>query len=131
MDMEDDKLKELFKSYNPKLSPGARFMARLERNMEAVEEIKRQVVARRRCNSIAVVVASLVGFVTGVLLTLVYPVVEAWIAGADFSIPGLGVTVMSLDWQIGCWVVMAVVSVLAAINAYELTLSRLSGKRAG
>lgn len=87
--MEDDKLKELFKSYNPKLSPGARFMARLERNMEAVEEIKRQVVARRRCNSIAVVVASLVGFVTGVLLTLVYPVVEAWIAGADFSIPVL------------------------------------------
>lgn len=127
--MEDDKIKELFNSYNPKLSPGNRFMARLERNMAAVEDVKRQAVARRCYNTIAVVVASIVGFVTGVLLTLVYPLAGKWLAGADFSIPGLGVSVMSLDWQIACWVVMVVVCALAAINAYELTLSRLSARK--
>lgn len=129
MIMEDDRLRKLFEDFNPGLSPRSRFMARLERNMDAVEEVRRSTVAHRRYNRIAVVVASLAGFVSGVFLTLVYPLVSAWLSGTSLSIPAMGVRMVSIDWQIVCWIVMAVVCVLAAIGAYESTLSRLSARR--
>ncbi len=40
--MEEDKLKDIFKDFNPDLSSDSDFMSRLERSMKAVEIVKHQ-----------------------------------------------------------------------------------------
>ena len=43
MNNDDNKLKDLFASFEPELSSDAQFIARLERSMEAVEIIKKSL----------------------------------------------------------------------------------------
>ncbi len=39
--MEDEKIRELFSGFNPSLTPDEEFIDRLERNINAVESVKR------------------------------------------------------------------------------------------
>lgn len=71
--MEDDQLKDLFAGFNPPMGDDNQFMSKLERNLQAVEYAKMYCAQTRRKNRVAVVVASFVGFVCGVVFTLCYP----------------------------------------------------------
>lgn len=71
--MEDDQLKDLFAGFNPPMGDNNQFMSKLERNLQAVEFAKTHCAEARRKNRVAVVVASFVGFVCGVVFTLCYP----------------------------------------------------------
>ena len=79
--MEDDKLKDLFAGFNPPMGDNNQFMSKLERNLQAVEFAKTHCAEARRKNRVAVVVASFVGFVCGVVFTLCYPYLLGLIDG--------------------------------------------------
>ena len=79
--MEDDQLKDLFAGFNPPMGDDNQFMSKLKRNMQAVEFAKTHCAEARRKNCLAVVVASIVGFVCGVVFTLCYPYLLGLIDG--------------------------------------------------
>jgi len=125
--MEDDKIKDLFSSFEPELSSDFQFMTKLQRNMEAVELVKQQSAATRRRNKIAVVVAALSGFAMGVLLTMLFPLIGDWISTINLNIPYINT--ITFDFQIVAWILAAIVSGITAINAYEITIFRLTTKQ--
>ena len=45
--------------------------------------------------------------------------------------PSIGIPSVTFDSQIITWTIMAALSVTIAVNAYEITLSRLSAKQKG
>ncbi len=126
--MEDDKIKDLFGSFEPELSSDFQFMTKLQHNMEAVELVKRQSAATHRRNKIAVIVAALSGFVTGVLLTLLFPLIGDWVETINLNIPYINANTIALGFQTVAWILTASVSGITAINAYEITISRLTAK---
>lgn len=126
--MEDDKLKELFRGFEPELTSGFQFMARLQQSIDAVELVKQHSVALRRRNKVAVVIAALSGFLTGVLLTLLFPLVGDWISTIQISIPHFGFDTIVIDCRLFGWILLAVVSAFTALNAYEIAMSKLPPK---
>ncbi|MDE7376315.1 MAG: hypothetical protein K2N16_05660 [Muribaculaceae bacterium] len=123
--MDDDKIKDILKGYRPELTPDFRFMASLERKMEAVEYVKQEMRALRRRNKIAMAVATVAGFVMGALTTLLAPLVTGWASTSSLAIPS---TDIAIDLNFLIYITAALVSALSAYNAYEITLARL-GRR--
>lgn len=79
--MKEDQLKDLFAGFNPPMGDDNQFMSELERNLQAVEFAKIHCAEARRKNRVAVIVASIVGFVCGVVFTLCYPYLLGLIDG--------------------------------------------------
>ena len=128
--MEDDKLKELFQGFRPDVADDKLFLQRLQKNMDAVEMVRRQVAALRRRSRIAVVLAALCGFAMGVILTLLFPLIRDTVSSFNISISGYGIFDIHVNWQIIGWIVMAGVCALTSLNAYEITISRLTARKA-
>lgn len=126
--MNEDKLTELFRNFQPELTSEAEFLSKLKGNLDAVELVKRHAAVRQKHNRTAVVVAALAGFVMGVILTLLLPVIGDMVATISIAIPDYESLDFEINRQVIGWIVMAVVSVITAINAYEITMSRLSKK---
>ena len=126
--MDDDKLKDLFSNFDPKLSSSIDFMTRLQRNMEAVEAVRQYNLAQKRRNRLAVAIAALSGFAMGVILTLLFPFIGSWVSTISLAIPYIHTTSLTIDYT--GWIVMAAVCVITALNAYEIALVRLSPKSA-
>lgn len=124
--MEDDNLKDLFESFQPGLSPDSLFMSKLRRNMKSVEIIRQHTAAHRKRTRMAVCVAALAGFVMGVVLTLLMPLIGNSVSTFAIYIPNHGFFNMDIDWQIVGWILTAVFSVFSAINVYEITMAKLS-----
>lgn len=71
--MEEEKLKSIFASFAPELSPDTQFMSRLKRNLESVELVKRHAEQLHKSNRRAIAVAALAGFIFGIIAALSYP----------------------------------------------------------
>ncbi len=128
--MDDDKLKDFFGSFDPELSSDIRFMSKLQRNMEAVELVKQRSLATRKRNKVAVAVAALSGVVMGVLITLLFPLVEDWTSSINFTIPYLGMGPLTVDLRLIGWMLVSVVSGVTAYNSYEIVLFKMTAKEA-
>lgn len=126
--MEEDKLKKMFQEFMPPVADDQMFMARLQRNLEAVEMVRRHTAVLRRRTRIAVVVAAVCGFAMGAILTSVMPLIDNWVSTLNLSIPSLGIHIATFDWQIVGWIVVAGASIVTAMNAYEIASTRL-GRR--
>lgn len=79
MKRAEARLRELFDSYGPRLTSDFVFMQRLERNLDAVELVKSRNEATLRRSRRAVLVALLVGFTAGCLLTLAVPCIAQFV----------------------------------------------------
>lgn len=126
--MEDDKIKAIFQSYQPELTSDTLFLSRLKRSMNAVELVKQHTEKSRRNNRIAVIVAALTGFVSGIIMTLFLPLINEVIASLGIYMEKFELIDMTFILQCLGWIMVGGVCVLSAINAYEITLSRLSPK---
>ncbi len=82
--MNDNKLKELFAGYEPDIQSDAMFMARLERNLRAVEFIKKTLMTAKRHNRAAMTIACIIGFIAGGLFISVMPHVVQWLNSQSF-----------------------------------------------
>lgn len=124
--MEEDRLKDLFSDFQPELPSSFQFMARLQKNMEAVEIVKQHNLALSRRNKLAVAIAALSGFAMGVILTLLFPLIGDWVSTFSISLPHLHVSSITVDYSFLAWIVMAGVCIITALNAYEIALAKLT-----
>lgn len=72
--MENDNLKSIFDGFDPELSSDSQFITKLQAKLRAIEEVKDEVSSLRRRNRLSLMVASLAGFIAGVLMTVLFPV---------------------------------------------------------
>lgn len=124
--MDDDKLKKLFDNFDPELSSSFQFMDRLKKNMEAVEIVKQHNAELKKRNKLAVAIAAVSGFVMGVILTLLFPLVGNWVSTFNLSIPQLQISAITINYSFIAWIIMAGVSIITALNAYEIALAKLT-----
>lgn len=124
--MEDDKIKELFKDFQPELSSSAQFMTQLQKDIATVEMLKQQNALLRRRNRIAVAIAAASGFGMGVILTLLFPLISSWVSTFSIALPHLHPVSMSIDFSFVAWIVMAGTCIITALNAYEIALAKLN-----
>jgi len=124
--MEDDKIKQLFSGFDPELSPSSQFMIKLQRNMEIVECVKQQNMALKKRHKLAAVIAAACGFVMGIILTLLFPLVDDLILTFSISLPQLRLSALTIDCSYVGWGLMAFVSIITALNAYEIALAKLT-----
>jgi len=127
--MEEDKIKDLFSSYNPKLSSDSLFMSRLQRNMKGVELLKQQTEAARHRNKTAVLAASISGFIVGILFTLLIQHTYTWITTIKITLPYIPISPIEIDMQILSWPLAAIAATLISYHTYKITLYRLSFKK--
>lgn len=126
--MEDDKLRNLFNDFQPEISSSFQFMTKLQKNMEAVEILKQHDIALKKRNRFAVVIAAVSGFVMGVILTLLFPLIGNWVSTFSISLPHLQISRLTIDYSFVAWIVMAGVCVIIALNVYEIALVKLTPK---
>lgn len=127
--MEDDKIKDLFSNFNPEISSSFQFMSELKKNMERVEILKQHNRVLRKRNRWAVIIAAASGFVMGIILSLLMPIVVDWLPTLNISIPHSLITNLAIDYNYPAWIITAAVSVITAVNAYEIALALLSKKK--
>lgn len=126
--MDDDKIKELFNGFEPKLSSEFQFMTTLRKNMEAVEIVKQYDQVLKRRNKVAVIIAATAGFVMGAALSLLFPVIGEWLCTISVSLPHLMINPVKIDLSIVTWIIMAGASGITALNAYEIAMAKLTPK---
>jgi hypothetical protein len=126
--MEDDKLRNLFNDFQPELSSSSQFMTKLQKNMEMVEILKQHDIALKKRNKLAVVIAAVSGFVMGVILTLLFPLIGDWVSTVSVSLPHLYISHLTIDYSFVAWIVIAGVCIITALNAYEIALAKLTPK---
>ena len=119
--MEEDKLIKLFADFQPELESDTLFLSRLEKQMGAIEVVREHNLKFRKRNRMAVVAAAIAGFVTGVIFMLVLPYISAWLTTVTFTIPYFSLPAITINFEYLSWGVMAILSVAAAVGAYELT----------
>jgi hypothetical protein len=124
--MEDEKLKELFTDFQPEMSSSLQFMAKLQKNMERVEILKQHNLAIKKRNKLAVCIAAAIGFLTGVILTLLFPLIGSWVSTFSISLPHLHISSLTIDYSFVGWIIMAATCIITAINAYEIALVKLT-----
>jgi hypothetical protein len=126
--MEDDKLRNLFNDFQPELSSSSKFMSKLQKNMEMIEFLKQHDIALKKRNKLAVVIAAVSGFVMGVILTLLFPLIANWISTVSVSLPHLHISNLTIDYSFVAWIIIAGVCIITALNAYEIALAKLAPK---
>ena len=126
--MEDDKIRNLFDNFEPELSSSFQFMNQLKKNMDAVEIVRQHNIALKKRNRLAVVIAAVSGFVMGVILTLLFPLIGDWVSTFNLSIPRLQISAVTIDFSFVAWIVMAGVCITTALNAYEIAMVKLTPK---
>lgn len=124
--MEDKRLKDLFSGFQPEMSSSFQFMAKLQKNLEAVEIVRRHNAALRKRNRVAVGIAAACGFVAGVALTLLFPLLGDWMSAFNISLPYLRVNSLTVDCSFIAWIIITAVSVITSLNVYEIAMTKLS-----
>lgn len=128
--MEEDNFKEIFNSFNPDLSSDADFMSTLQRSMNAVEIVRKRNAELHRRGKRAIVIASLAGFVAGVIMTILQPYIIAWFGEIHFRLSIPSSQSVNIDYTLISWMATAIISLTIALNTYHMAMShnRLADK---
>ena len=125
--MEEDRLKDIFKEYEPDLSSRMAFMERLERNLNAVEIIHQENAMATKRNRLAVTFASMAGFLVGFLFSFALPYISNMIAEIEDSISTNSVLSnlnAILEFQsVIAWVIIGAFSVFTSIGTYNMVIN--------
>lgn len=123
--IKDDSIRALFTDFDPPMESDARFVARLERNLDAVESVRRQSLALKARSRRAVALAAAAGFLVGFIFSLALPYVGAALEQWCLSVPSSGImAVLADNYMLPSWLLIAATSVTVAVNTYEFSLSR-------
>lgn len=121
--MDDDKIIELFSDFEPEISSSDRFVAKLQKNLEAIEFVKQQNAALRKRNRRAVVIAAVCGFAVGVIQSLLFPLIYDWISGLSISLPDIPASSLAVGIELLPWLIMAGICAITSISAYRIALA--------
>lgn len=127
--MEDDKLKSMLTNFEPELSSDFQFMSKLERNLNSVEILKQHAAEVRSRNKKAVALAAILGFIAGLLFSLALPYLSSAVAEWQVTLPDDSMlNALADNFTIIAWIATGGISVLTALNTYEVSLSLLKPK---
>ena len=116
---EKDELRQLFAEFNPRMPGETDFVARLERRLSAIEDVRERSRLHFRRMKRAIVAAALFGVFVGVALTLSFP----WIlAGIAALLSGISPSITACAQTVS-WVIVSSATLLSAAAAYDLSLS--------
>lgn len=126
--MEDESIRRLFDGFTPPAATSDDdFMARLERNMDAVDVVKRQISSDRRRLRGAALVASFTGFIVGALTVGVLYAIGAF--DREHLLNGLfGNGLGQISGADMSWSLTAAVTVLSTIGMYFWRTHRLAAR---
>lgn len=105
--MEDDKIKDMLKGFDPKL-PHRDFMLRLQERLDAVEHFKAELHRQRVRSRRAVMVALTVGILVGGLTAMLVPHVAVAVEHISMALPVE-------------WLLIAAAGIIAALSSYDLS----------
>lgn len=128
--MDDSQIKQLFSGFRPTLSDDVSFMARLDERLAIIDDVLEYRERLRRQSRRAIVVAALLGFLTGVVFSLLLPYLQSFIT---ILIDSFSLTVSSLNLpgeiplpsMVISWCILAVAVIAASLSSYNLMLSRI------
>ena len=119
--MYDDKLKELFKNFQPELSTDDDFVGRIERNINSVELIMQEAASMKRRSRRSFCVGAAVGFIAGLIMSQFVPFVCRAISEFRLSMPDSNIIGLLSDFQSTlAWLLVGATSVILALNSYDL-----------
>lgn len=127
--MEDNDIKKLFNTFDPELPSDFDLMSKLQHRLELMEMIKHEQMAMQRRNRMAVLIAAMAGFIMGVVLTLLYPFAAEWLHAIDFRQSAADLPTGLTAYNFIAWGLLATLSGVTALNAYEIALAKLSCKK--
>lgn len=122
MSTDDKKIKELFTAYDPKLSSDADFMENLARRMKTVELLKEKTAEMRRQNHLAVTIATITGFMAGIVFTLCFPYLSGMVEALARLAGETGVNFAMQFGDLSAWVIIAMLTGTLSYTAYDITL---------
>lgn len=126
--MEEQKIRDLFSDFQPELSSSTRFMSKLQKNMEMVEILKTQNAVIKKHNRLAVAIAAACGFVMGVIMTLLFPIIEKFVSSFSVMMPEMGTYIPAINLSFLSWIIIAAVCIVTTLNAYEIASAKLIPK---
>lgn len=119
--MEDNKLKAIFAEYNPDMQPDELFMDRLNRNLKAIESVKQSTNRLHQRNRLAVLVAAITGFISGIILTICYPYITNYTHALIISNQTL--TILKPEYMyIMPFITICLATTILSYFAYDITL---------
>lgn len=122
--MEDDKLKNIFADFKPDVSSDVSFMSKLQSNLDAVEMVYRHNAEQRAKSKKAVAIAAAVGFMVGLLFSMMLPVIGKAIVDLQVSAPDMpAIDMFTRYYQEIMWIMIGAVVVFSSIGTYDLSLS--------
>ena len=108
-DLEDKQIRELFDGFEPNNGGDDAFIERVEQNLRAVDNAREMIGDTRRLQRRAVVIAALVGFISGIASVLCYSIIKQLVtsvlAAADIHIVIDGLPAGVLAWAMICTIV--------------------------
>lgn len=121
---QDDNIKKLFEDFNPELSSRLDFMARLERNLDAVEIVKQHNSASHKAGRRIAVMSGLAGVVVGLLLAMVMPYLRSALvhmaSGGEY---GIDVGVIEVLATVGAYCVVGLISIFVSVSTYNIAFA--------
>jgi hypothetical protein len=111
------------------MSSSLQFMAKLQMDMKRVEFLKQHNLAIKRRNKLAVCIAAAVGFLMGVVLTLLFQLIGSWVSTFSISLPHLQINSITIDYSFVGWIIMAGTCIITSLNAYEIALVKLTPQK--
>lgn len=122
----EDNLSKIFDAYNPPLSSSGKFMSRLQRNMEIVDDLQRQLALQKRRSRKAVIAAAVTGFIFGAAAMLTFPYISAFILYL-LSLMQLPAAFSVQYGDMLIWIAICLTECALAFIAYDISML-LSGK---
>lgn len=124
---EDKQLRDLLSAFNPQPATSTDlFISRLERNMDAVEAVKRHGEAVRRRNRLAVVAGAAAGFAAGVVCSRLMPFIAGIMPSIDLSALDIPFPDRADFSIMAAWILTAIACGLTALTTYEAVMTGLA-----
>lgn len=117
---QDNDIKALFRDFNPELSSRLDFMARLERNLDAVEMVKQHNTANHRAGRRIAIMSGLAGVIVGMLLAMVMPYLKLALMQVTSGGYGLDAGTIEVLVAISAYCMVGLISIFVSISTYNI-----------
>ena len=115
---EDDLIKDIFNQFSPQLNSDDLFMMKLMRNLDAVDEVKKQNEELKKKNWRIGVISAMTGFISGVVLTSFFPFIFSFLKNLFINLTPFYYDVDFMS-EISCWVVICGISIFVSLFSFN------------
>ncbi|MCM1349511.1 MAG: hypothetical protein NC338_08880 [Firmicutes bacterium] len=124
--MNDENIKQIFRNYNPELTPATDFISKLEKNLDMIEAVRQQNIQLKKHNKLAVAIAAICGFIVGTIFALLLPLVGGYLSTLTINEPVIFSASTMISPVTIAWILTALTSIITSVNAYEIAMAKLN-----